>query len=60
MEDVLERIRASLSRMEKRVFEYYLEGMNYRQIAAIMGKSEKSVDNSLQRIKQKAQRLLQI
>ena len=60
MEDVLERIRASLSRMEKRVFEYYLEGMNYRQIAAIMGKSEKSVDNSLQRIKQKAQRFLQI
>lgn len=59
MEDVLERIRASLSRMEKRVFEYYLEGMNYRQIAAIMGKTEKSVDNSLQRIKQKAQRLLQ-
>lgn len=60
MEDVLERIRASLSRMEEKVFTYYLEGMNYRQIAAKMGKSEKSVDNSLQRIKQKTQKLLNL
>lgn len=60
MEDALERIRASLSRMEEKVFTYYLEGMNYRQIAAKMGKSEKSVDNSLQRIKQKTQKLLNL
>lgn len=58
--DAMERIRTALSPMEKKVFAYYMEGMNYRQIAAEMGKSEKSVDNSLQRIKQKAQKLLRL
>lgn len=60
MEDVLDRIRSGLSRMEEKVFNYYLEGMNYRQIAAKLGKSEKSVDNALQRIKQKTQKLLDL
>ena len=60
MADVLEQIRAGLSRMEREVFEYCLKGMNYRQIAARMGKTEKSIDNSLQRIRQKIQKLLSL
>lgn len=42
-----------LSPMEKRVCDLYLQGMDYRQIADYMGKSPKSIDNALQRIRKK-------
>lgn len=48
-----ERIKAKLSKMEKEVLNFYLEGYNYTQIAKIMGKQPKSIDNALQRIRQK-------
>lgn len=48
-----EKIDGVLSKMEKEVMGYYLEGMNYRQIAEIMNKQPKSIDNALQRIKGK-------
>ena len=35
----------------------YLGGSNYRQIAEKMGKSPKSIDNALSRIKLKIQRV---
>lgn len=46
-------IQELLSRFELEVLDLYLEGNNYRQIARLMKKSEKSVDNALQRIKGK-------
>ncbi len=39
--------------MERQVLALYLEGMNYHQIADYMGKSPKSIDNALQRIRSK-------
>ena len=39
--------------MEKQVCELYLQGKNYHQIADILGKSSKSIDNALQRIRKK-------
>ena len=39
--------------MEKLVLELYLEGRSYSQIAAVIGKNEKAVDNSIQRLKKK-------
>lgn len=48
-----EKINTCLSRMEKEVLVLTLQGMDYRQIAQIMEKSPKSVDNALQRIKGK-------
>ena len=39
--------------VEKLVLELYLEGKTYGQIAAIIGKNEKAVDNSIQRLKKK-------
>lgn len=42
-----------LSPMEKQVCDLYLQGMDYRQIAEYMGKSPKSIDNALQRIRKK-------
>ncbi len=57
-EDFLTRIRAHLSPMERTVLDYHLDGMNYRRIAEEMGKSEKSIDNALTRIRGKVQELL--
>lgn len=51
---ILEReILKSLSKMEQEVLGYYLRGRSYTQIASLMKKDEKSIDNALQRIKKK-------
>ena len=39
--------------MENQVLEYYLDGMGYAEIAALMKKTPKSIDNALQRIRTK-------
>lgn len=49
----LEKLSESLSKMEKQVLEYTLDGLDYKQIAGKLKKSPKSVDNALQRIKGK-------
>ncbi len=54
-----EQINALLSPMEKRVLELFLQGLDYTQIAEKMDKKPKSVDNALQRVKQKISRMLQ-
>ena len=53
----LEEIRSNLSPLEQKVLTDYLDGMNYRQIAEKWNKPEKSIDNALQRIKSKVQKL---
>jgi len=42
--------------MEKNVLSLYLDGNDYIQIAQIMDKTPKSIDNALQRIRQKLKR----
>lgn len=54
-----DEINARLSPMERRVLHLFLQGMDYTQIAAEMDKNPKSVDNALQRIKQKITKMLQ-
>ena len=54
-----EQIRAKLSKIEKEVLNLYLEGYNYTQIAKIMEKTPKSIDNALQRIRQKIRGVLE-
>lgn len=49
----LEKVRGRLSKMECRVLDFYLSGLNYQQIAEEMEKSPKAIDNALQRIKAK-------
>ena len=51
--DFYEGLEQRLSPMEKQVCELYLQGKNYHQIADILGKSSKSIDNALQRIRKK-------
>lgn len=46
-----EELKTKLSRLEREVLDEYLSGLNYRQIAEKLGKSPKTVDNALSRIK---------
>ena len=56
---MLERIRKKLSPLENQVLELYLEGLDYHQIAKQMEKSPKSIDNALQRIRNKIHLLME-
>lgn len=47
------RLEENLSAMEKKVLYLYLAGDSYTQIAEVMGKTPKSIDNTLQRIRGK-------
>ncbi len=49
-----EHLMKSLSPFEKQVIELYLEGNDYREIANILDKPPKAIDNALQRIRTKA------
>ncbi len=51
-----QRIREILSKFENTVFSLYSEGVSYQEIALRLGKSPKSIDNALQRIKRKIQK----
>lgn len=56
LEDCYGQIDKCLSNLEKLVLELYLEGKTYGQIAKIIGKNEKAVDNSIQRVKKKLEK----
>lgn len=49
-----------LSGFEKQVFDLYITGMKYGQIAKVLGRDEKSADNALQRIKSKLKKAMQM
>ncbi len=42
-----------LSGLEERVLDLYVEGRSYQEIADLLGRQTKSIDNALQRIKRK-------
>ena len=52
-QEFFDKLEEKLSRMERNVLYLYLEGSSYTQIAEKMGKTPKSIDNSLQRIRGK-------
>jgi RNA polymerase sporulation-specific sigma factor len=53
LEDRYDQIHRRLSSQERLVLELYLEGKSYGQIASAIGKNEKAVDNTIQRLKKK-------
>ena len=56
---LLSGVRKQLSEFEAKILGYYLDGLSCREIADTVGKSPKSVDNAVQRIRRKvAQQLL--
>lgn len=52
-------LKTNLSKMENEVFEYMLSEMAYTEIAEKTGRTPKSIDNSIQRIKKKLNRFLE-
>lgn len=50
-------INIELSELEHRVLSAYLAGMSYSNIATLLGISQKSVDNSLKRVREKLKSL---
>ena len=54
---LLKQANERLSRMERQVLSLYLEGMNYRQIAGFLSRDPKAIDNALQRIRGKLQKI---
>ena len=53
-----EELEGALSDLERRVLYLHLLGTDYRTIAGLLDKSPKTVDNALQRIKAKTQKIL--
>lgn len=58
VERLNEMIQRELSGFEKQVFDLYITGMTYSEIARVLGKDEKSTDNALQRLKSKIKKYL--
>lgn len=57
-QDLRKKISDYLSPMENRVLDLYLKGKGYVEIAGILNKSPKSIDNALQRIRAKIREVL--
>lgn len=57
LDEFTKKLKGRLSKLESRVLGLYLDGENYIQIAEVLEKSPKSVDNTLQRIRQKIRQL---
>ena len=57
MQEIVEYLRSDndklFSPLEKKVLDKMLLGMKYKEIASELGKTDKSVDNAVQRIKKK-------
>lgn len=58
-EELLEKIRASLTDNELPVFELMILGLGYKDIAEVLDKESKQIDNAIQRIKGKIKKILE-
>ena len=56
--EALESTRKQLSKFEAKILGLYLDGLSCHEIAQAVGKSPKSVDNAVQRVRRKAARQL--
>ncbi len=53
-------LTAELSPLEKQVLDLYFIGMSTREIAAILGRPEKTTDNALQRLRGKLRKVFEV
>lgn len=53
MRELNKKIKVALSEFENKVWKYYVSGCSSREIAEALGKTEKSIDNAVFRIRQK-------
>ena len=52
------RIDEALSPLERKVLSAYLDGKSYQEIAKMLDRHVKSIDNALQRVKHKLEKLI--
>lgn len=57
-EKLLLNIRSNLTDLEGQVFDFLIAGFNYKEIAEILDKEEKSIDNAIQRLKGKIKKTI--
>ncbi|HKL10233.1 MAG TPA: RNA polymerase sporulation sigma factor SigH [Clostridia bacterium] len=55
-----EKIGEILSKLELQVLSYYLQGKSYQEIAVLLDRHIKSIDNALQRVKRKLEKFLEM
>ncbi len=53
MAHIQEKLSSSLSDLERQALDAFLQGKSYQEIAEILGRHPKSIDNALQRVKKK-------
>jgi len=58
MNNMEARMSEVLSKLEWDVFQRYISGKSYQEIAKSLGRNVKSVDNALQRVKRKMEKVL--
>lgn len=59
-EEIVSSIKKELSQNELEVFELMINGFAYDEIAQLLDKSLKQIDNAIQRIKNKARQIINI
>ncbi len=57
-DELLEIIEKTLSSGEYEVYKLLIAGLSYNEIAKVLGKSPKQIDNAIQRIKNKVKEIL--
>ena len=57
-EDLLQKIKEVLTDLEEKVFSLLISGFKYKEIAEMLDKDGKSIDNTIQRIKVKIKNIL--
>lgn len=57
-EALVEKLKENLSSLERHVLYLHLMGTDYKTIAELLGKSPKSIDNALQRIRAKTEKMI--
>lgn len=55
--NLLLKIKNNLTDLEEQVFELFIAGFNYKEIAEILDKDQKSIDNAIQRLKNKIKKI---
>lgn len=59
-EDLLKELKKNLTDFEEEVFELHITGFKYKEIAELLNKTPKSIDNTIQRIKTKLKKQMNI
>ena len=59
LEHIQNEINTTLSPLEQQVLAAFLNGKSYQEIAEMIGRHAKSIDNALQRVKRKLEKLIE-